>query len=295
MFLRSLRVKNFKSFKELEVSFGKFNVIIGANASGKSNLLQVLRFMRDIQNYGLENAISLQGGITYLRNANISGSQEISLEVTFGTDLALEPARYFFRGFSPEVQLGVSEVTYQITLNTTATGRGVRLANEKMSFKLEFHTEFVDKVDRRRSYLEKTREVTISYSRIKGRIVPDFSELRDLQLRPGELHESRLRISSRLTLLERPPFFPVFTMRRRWFDSIAIYDFDPKLPKRGASITAKAELEESGSNLSLVLSKIIEDNRKRNSLGNLIVDLLPFVRKLRIQRMPDNSMLFKLQ
>lgn len=295
MLLKSLKVKNFKSFKELEVNFEKFNVIIGANASGKSNLLQVLRFMRDIQNYGLENAVSLQGGVTYLRNANTPGAQEIVLEVTFETDLSTEPARYFFRGFGPETQLGVSEVTYQITLNTTATGRSVRLANEKLSFKLEFYTEFTDKVDRRRSFIEKTRQVMISYTRTKGRIVPDFSQLEGLERRPGELLESRLRIGGKLTLLERPPFFPSFTIRRRWFDSIAIYDFDPKLPKRGASITAKAELEESGSNLSLVLSKIIEDSHRKNSLGNLIVDLLPFVRKLKIQRMPDNSMLFKLQ
>jgi len=61
--IRRLRVENFKSFKQLDLELGDFNVVIGANASGKSNLVQIFRFLRDIGQHGLENAVSLQGGI----------------------------------------------------------------------------------------------------------------------------------------------------------------------------------------------------------------------------------------
>ena len=47
MFTR-LRLKNFKSFKELDVRFGSLNILIGANASGISNLREVFRFLHGV-------------------------------------------------------------------------------------------------------------------------------------------------------------------------------------------------------------------------------------------------------
>ena len=71
MSIKKITATNFKSFEKLEVKPGKFNVPIGANASGKSNFIQILKFLRDITNHGLDNAISMQRGIKYLRNINI--------------------------------------------------------------------------------------------------------------------------------------------------------------------------------------------------------------------------------
>ncbi|MBU4305038.1 MAG: AAA family ATPase, partial [Candidatus Omnitrophica bacterium] len=74
MSIKRIRVTNFKSFEKLEVDFGKFNVLIGANASGKTNFVQIFEFLRDIANSGLNNAVSMQGGVEYLRNINIGAS-----------------------------------------------------------------------------------------------------------------------------------------------------------------------------------------------------------------------------
>jgi len=78
MHIKKIRVTNFKSFKDLEIELGRFNVIIGANASGKSNFVQIFKFLRDTTIYGLDNAISMQGGVDYLRNINIGSSKELS-------------------------------------------------------------------------------------------------------------------------------------------------------------------------------------------------------------------------
>lgn len=82
MAINRIRLSNFKSFKDLDVELGKFNVFVGANASGKSNFIQIFRFIRDMTNHGIDNAISMQGGIEYLRNINLGQSEELSLEVT---------------------------------------------------------------------------------------------------------------------------------------------------------------------------------------------------------------------
>ena len=41
MAIKKIKISNFKSFKNLEIELGKFNVLIGANASGKSNFIQI--------------------------------------------------------------------------------------------------------------------------------------------------------------------------------------------------------------------------------------------------------------
>ena len=74
---------NFKSFENLEIKLGKFNVLIGANASGKSNFIQIFKFLRDITNESLVYAISMQGGIKYLRNISIGGTENLSIEIVF--------------------------------------------------------------------------------------------------------------------------------------------------------------------------------------------------------------------
>ena len=45
MAIRRLKVSNFRSFNELDVELGDFNVLIGANASGKSNFIEIFRFL----------------------------------------------------------------------------------------------------------------------------------------------------------------------------------------------------------------------------------------------------------
>ena len=98
MSLKRIEVKNFKSFKELKINLGKFNTLIGANASGKSNFIQIFKFLMDIANFGLENAISMQGGVKYLRNINIGTSKNFSLKVVF--DQKAEFTKQTKKGFS---------------------------------------------------------------------------------------------------------------------------------------------------------------------------------------------------
>ncbi|MCY7332202.1 MAG: AAA family ATPase [Pseudanabaena sp. CAN_BIN31] len=46
--LKSLRLENFKSFKNAELSLGELTVLVGTNASGKSNIRDAFRFLHGI-------------------------------------------------------------------------------------------------------------------------------------------------------------------------------------------------------------------------------------------------------
>lgn len=80
-----VKVSNFKSFDELEVELRPLNIVVGSNAAGKSNFLEIFRFIRDIAEEDLENAVSLQGGMEYLTNLQIGPQQPVALEITFQT------------------------------------------------------------------------------------------------------------------------------------------------------------------------------------------------------------------
>ena len=45
---KSLRLERFKNFKDAELKLGPFTVLIGANASGKSNIRDAFRFLHGI-------------------------------------------------------------------------------------------------------------------------------------------------------------------------------------------------------------------------------------------------------
>ena len=46
--LASLRLRNFKNFKDETLRMGPFTVLVGANASGKSNVRDALRFLHGV-------------------------------------------------------------------------------------------------------------------------------------------------------------------------------------------------------------------------------------------------------
>lgn len=53
-------VQNFKSFRKVDVSLGRVNLLIGENGSGKANFLEVLRGLRGLS-WGLTVTEILDG------------------------------------------------------------------------------------------------------------------------------------------------------------------------------------------------------------------------------------------
>ncbi|MCA9650134.1 MAG: AAA family ATPase [Myxococcales bacterium] len=60
--LHALRVENFRSLAKVDVPLRALNVLVGANASGKSNLLEVIGFLGDVARQDLLPAIDSHGG-----------------------------------------------------------------------------------------------------------------------------------------------------------------------------------------------------------------------------------------
>ena len=79
-----IKIDGFKSFSNFEVELKPFNVIVGANGSGKSNLLDALRLLRDLSNYSIAEAFSRQRGTAselFTKYPDGTSAQEMKFEV----------------------------------------------------------------------------------------------------------------------------------------------------------------------------------------------------------------------
>ncbi len=81
MAISRIKVSNFKSFDELDLELRPLNVVVGSNAAGKSNFLEIFRFLRDVAEHGLADAVSRQGGMEFLYRRG--GTGPLRLEVEF--------------------------------------------------------------------------------------------------------------------------------------------------------------------------------------------------------------------
>lgn len=292
MAINKIQVRNFKSFKDLEINLGQFNVLIGANASGKSNFIQLFQFLKDTIESGLDNAISLQGGIEYLTNINVRASQSFSVKITsddkYGT---------IREGKQALLGMETDETSYEFALRFKTKGFGYQIEKDILSLKLRF----VELERQKRKIKEKNQlgEGEISFSRTNGKITLHFKKIPQLPIKKEELFPAFLEektIPPRSVLLESP-FFMLYSYLplRGILREVSLYDFDPKLPKRTSPITGKIELERDGGNLAIVLKNIIENREKKRKLLNLTKDLLPFIDALGVEKFADKSLLFKLR
>jgi len=82
--LEKLTIKNFKSIREQTLALGSLNVFIGGNGAGKSNLIQVFRFLREIVNQNLAGYTGIKGGADTLLYFGRKKSPEMSFFLEFG-------------------------------------------------------------------------------------------------------------------------------------------------------------------------------------------------------------------
>ena len=86
MILKKITLHNWKNFQNCAVELTERCFIIGANASGKSNFIDALRFLRDIakQSGGLQSAVDDRGGITKIRCLAARKQSNVSIAVELG-------------------------------------------------------------------------------------------------------------------------------------------------------------------------------------------------------------------
>lgn len=296
MAVKKIKVSNFKSFRTLEVYPGNFNVFIGANAAGKSGFVQVFDFLRNIPQNGLHNAISMQGGIEYLRNINIGNNEPLSFEIVVDSPGS---KRIEIENSQKKIYRQAYETIYKFSIHFSKKNMDeIEILEDKLIKKFKYIeaggsnqedreigevilTLFNNKGKPDLEIAQKKPENVGSFKLDRESIIPPFFEEIDLK-------DKQLLLETPYALFVEPSLIDLL-------GSISIYNINPTLPKRATPVTGKAELEEDGNNLAIILKNILENKEKERKFSNLIKDILPFVDKMGVEKFADKSLLLKLK
>lgn len=301
MFFTKMIIKNFKSIVSAEIDFAKFTILVGANASGKSNLINVFKFLSNIATEGIENAVALQGGIPYLTNMSLPKGSPI--EISFSLDMSNEGWIRFPE--SKSIALEIQKMDYHFMIQPNLKGGGYHIVEDELALTFDcLHVDPSVKGDDRYTPLNAkysfVAEKKTAKSRIQLRNTFDPQHVVD--------EETRKMISENIThqvfamicnedknelmlyhlSMLLPPVFSENTF-------IRIFDFDPKELKKASSMASTKILEENGSNLASVLHNILRTKEKRDKLTTFLKAFLPFVNGISVENNLDKSFSYKIQ
>ncbi len=131
MFVTRLKLKNWRNFRDADMPLQDITYVLGANATGKSNLLDVFRFLRDVSKTtggGLQQAIAERGGISKVRCLHARRDTEVRIEIEVAeAPGAAEPTWRYVLGFRAEGK-GAQRILVSEESVWRADGQGILLS-----------------------------------------------------------------------------------------------------------------------------------------------------------------------
>lgn len=113
MIISQIELLNWKNFKKANVSLAERVFIVGSNASGKSNFLDALRFVRElaILGGGLQSAVANRGGIEHIRC--LAAPQDSDVGISLNIAHGEQTWRYEIRFAQEEYAVLTREAVYK--------------------------------------------------------------------------------------------------------------------------------------------------------------------------------------
>lgn len=283
--IHRLRASNFRSFENVALDFGRLNVFIGPNASGKSNILHALRFLRDLASDGLDDAIGLQGGIELLTNVrNKLGPVEI--EVSYSeTQGSRFIKSLLITGDGAPIRYGAPRSTYHLTIQPSG-GQKFTVTRDRLV--MQFAFEIDGKPPLSTDYGERNVVLTIEnvgdVFEIKF-ISPEWARLEASPLFHF-ISDQRRALPSSSTIFDQAA--SIFDFHpSAFFKDVPFFNFEPDLAREAIFVEGKAKLDDDGENLPIVLRRLFEEAEKRGEFKQLITSLLPYVSDINVETYSD--------
>ena len=256
--INALRLVNFKNFADVTLRMGPFTVIVGANASGKSNLRDAFRFLHGIgRGYTLPEVIGGKYG----------AGGHVEWEQIRGT--AREVVRFGRSRFSVSFRLTLNDtdVYYGITIGVDKAGSGTfRVAAEQLTVAGSriytshpgsgdpVHSQGVD------NHLLLRMAKTGTQKRLGMQIA----------VRPDQPALTQINEHSRVVRLHREWASQV----TQALAGMRFLDLSPDRMRQPA-FPGQTVLGDSGENLPTVLKEICADDRRKKTLAEWTQALTP--------------------
>ena len=117
--LESLRLSGWKSIKDTDppITFGRLNVLVGANGAGKSNLVSFFRLLSEMMSGRLQKHVADAGQADVLLHFRVKRTQRLSFELSLQAHLGL--------------------VEYAAELQLQSVGYGLLIAEEGLEYQAD--------------------------------------------------------------------------------------------------------------------------------------------------------------
>lgn len=267
--LKTIRIANFKSISSDPVTLGDFNVLIGANAAGKSNFVDVLRFIHNALNDGLPSAIGRRYGWSNVLTRGKDRADKITAEIICD-----------FKGTNQELK--IEKKTY-IPLDSE-----YRLELGYYAGRAYLNSEIL-----KARFLQNGNEMTEGFERKRRRV--QIRSLMGIGERPRYVAVPR-HIEGRLFL--QGAFFCLGSLVLSDFiTGWRFYDLDVKAARRSCLDDGQSILLDDGHNLAVILDRLRSDSSSRkirDRILKLMSVLIPGFDRWIPARQYDGSLGYKI-
>lgn len=281
MYVSKIRVKNFKTFNDVCLDLNKFNVLIGACGSGKTNFIQVFELLNDIS-YNFHEAIKKHGG-SYVKNFNLL---ENNLESCIEVKLS-DIDKSINAGSNKDIMLLFNHIDYEICFNFYQNECKVQNELVKLSCNVKHANN--QKIDENEIIIKNNDgEMTVEF-------LNDLDDLEISEIIPDTLVDI---VSQNFKKVNSPIINSALaTIPIEWgnlFKNISDYDFDPKFCKNLNNFNNNEELTKYGENLLFVLKNILNDETKKKEFLIYYTNMLPYIKDVSVEKILDEERIFMI-
>ncbi len=125
--INKIEIENFRSICKSAMNLEKLTVIVGANATGKSNLVKGIEFLSDLVNLGLTESIYKRGGFSEIIPKMYKKPFGVVIKISVDLDI-VPPDNWIKLGLPP------LDVSYSIGISQSKQ-KNVKITQEKLSIK----------------------------------------------------------------------------------------------------------------------------------------------------------------
>jgi predicted ATPase len=267
----SLRLERFKSFKDAELKLGPFTVLIGANASGKSNVRDAFRFLHGIgRGYSLAEIIGEKYG---------EGGERVWTGIRGGI-----PEIAFARAsaFALEVQKLLRLPSVSLPSSATSPALEERMLDYRIEVKLD-RKRAVPLVANERFRDQQAREElvgTATNGQLDVNAISSDGTSLDVRGQPPD-HPFIYPFSNPFAVDPRQPT-PTHNLSQRTITNLFLqsvrrmrfFEWSVDVMRQPAP-SSQDVLSDDGRNLSSVLQAICRDSQGKHTLLSWITELTP--------------------
>ena len=273
--LTRLEVDGFKTFEKLDVSFEPFTVVVGSNASGKSNLFDAVQLLSNLAYKDVNEAVKgLRGEPLELFRETPEGRVE---RMSMAAEVLIDP--FVVDAYGSRVELKHTRLRYELVLERRRPRvgmdrifvveefvRSIRAGNDPWAKAQGHgadgsHSPYIRYTSRKPPWLET----------VQGDSGPEFQIRQD-----GKAGRQRPANAAEATVLygiTNSQDFPHLFALREELASWRLLQLDPTLLRRPVPATASDELESDGANLAAVLAAIKAETATEDYPAGVLTDI----------------------